>query len=299
MNHRRCAIIAHGGAGGINYPQRRKNGLIKAVSSGYGMLNQGASSLDAVEQAVMILEDTPVFNAGTGSSLNLVGEAEMDAALMTSELQFGAVGVITKVKNPIHVARLVMEKTDHLLLCGEGANQFARHMGVKHYNPTTREKKLLWQRRKKKLQSTYFLKLKNIAGYYGTVGVVAIDTNGLITAGTSTGGISLRLPGRVGDTPAIGTGTYADEHGGVSATGHGEEIMRHMLAFRTVTLMARYPVRQAGTTIIDYATNHGCQCGIIGIDQKGRVLCVNNTRAMSWCYIKNGRMKLFDSPGSC
>jgi len=288
------AIIANGGAGGINYPQRRKNGLIKAVSIGYGMLAQGASSIDVVEQAVIMLEDTTVFNAGRGSSLNLVGEAEMDAAITTSELRFGAVAAIKNVKNPIQVARLVMEHTDHLLLCGEGSMKFARLKGIKYYNPKTKEKRRLWRRKRKKFQSKYFTKLKELADRYGTIGVVAIDKNGLITVGTSTGGITLRLPGRVGDTPLIGTGTYADKNGGVSATGHGEEIMRYMLAFRTVSLMSHYPARTAGKVIIDYATKCGCQCGLIGVDKKGRILCVNNTKAMSWCYIKNGNMKMFD-----
>lgn len=294
MKRTPIAIVAHGGAGGINFPQRRKNGLMKAAGIGYGMLAQGASSIDAVEKAVMILEDVTIFNAGTGSSLNFMGEAEMDAALMTSELQFGGVGAITHVRNPIRVARLVMEKTDHLLLCGEGAIHFARHMGIKYYNPRTDEKKRLWKRMRKKLQSRYFRKLRELVEHYGTIGVVAIDTNGLITAGTSSGGITLRLPGRVGDTPLIGTGTYADEHGGVSATGHGEEIMRAMVAFRAVSLMARYPAQRAGKIVIDYATKYGCQCGLIGIDKKGRIACANNTKAMSWCSIKNGQMKLFD-----
>jgi beta-aspartyl-peptidase (threonine type) len=105
----------------------------------------------------------------------------------------------------------------------------------------------------------------------------------------------MRLPGRVGDTPVLGGGTYADQNGAVSATGHGEEIMRHLLAFRTVSHMARYPARVAGAKVLRYATIRGCRCGLIGIDRKGRLVCMNNTKAMSWCYIKNGILKVFST----
>ena len=237
---RKPAIICHGGAGGINFPQRRANGLIKATSIGYGILTQGGCSLDAVQKAVEVLEDVTIFNAGTGSSFNLQGVVEMDAGLMTSDLRFGGVGAITNVKNPIAVARMVMEHTDHLLLCGDMATEFARIMHVPKYNPKTKEKKRIWQKRKKSLTSRYFRKLESLAEKYGTVGAVAIDRHGLISVATSSGGITMRLPGRVGDTPLIGTGTYADKNGGVSATGHGEAIMRHMIAFRAVSLMQRF-----------------------------------------------------------
>jgi beta-aspartyl-peptidase (threonine type) len=287
------AIIAHGGAGGINFPARRRNGLIKAVRRGHEILREGGSSLDAVTQAAIILEDTSIFNAGTGSSLNLLGEVEMDASIMTSDLLFGAVGVIRDVKNPISVARLVMEKTDHLLLCGENAIRFARLMGVKFHNPITREKRSLWKRKKHKRESAHFKRINEFADLYGTIGVVAIDHSGMIAAATSSGGINLRLPGRVGDSPILGAGTYADRNGGVSATGHGEEIMRHLLAYRVVALMAKMPARAAGRKVMHYATEAGCECGIIGIDKKACILCINNTKAMSWCYIKNGRMHTF------
>lgn len=287
------AIIAHGGAGGVNHPTRRDRGLIRACSIGYGMLMQGRSSLDAVEQAVMVLEDVSIFNAGRGSSLNLEGVPEMDASIMTSDMRFGAVAVLTDVRYPIRVARMVMEKTDHLVLGGRNAVRFARIMGVPKYNCVTREKKRAWRRMQKKRHSAYFRKLPDLAEYYGTVGVVAIDGNGMITSGTSSGGITMRLPGRIGDTPSPGAGTYADAHGGVGATGHGEEILRHLLSFRAAQLMARYPAPVAGDKIIAYASDRKCRCGLIGIDKKGRIMCVNNTKAMSWCYIAKGRMHIF------
>ncbi|KPK72119.1 hypothetical protein AMJ87_05705 [candidate division WOR_3 bacterium SM23_60] len=293
MKKRTCAIICHGGAGGISFPQRRARGLIKATSIGYGILTQGGSSLDAAQQAIEILEDASIFNAGTGSSLNLAGNAEMDAALMTSDMRFGGIGAITDIKNPIAVARLVMEHTDHLLLCGDQALRFARIMGVPRYDPVTKEKKRIWRRQKKARGNRYFPKTKNFVKQYGTVGAVAIDTRGLISVATSSGGITLRLPGRVGDTPLIGTGTYADHYGGVSATGHGEQIMRYMIAFRAVSLMRRYAARAAAQMTMEYAKQHDCACGLIGIDKHGSVVWAHNTRAMSWCYIRGGRLRLF------
>ncbi|MDH4210469.1 MAG: isoaspartyl peptidase/L-asparaginase [candidate division WOR-3 bacterium] len=287
------AIIAHGGAGGINHARRRLRGLKEAVREGYDILYGGGSSIDAVEKAAVILEDAPIFNAGTGSYLNLSGEVEMDASIMTGELKFGAVGVIRDVKNPISIARMVMEKTDHLLLCGDNAIKFARYMGMPYHDPKTREKELIWQRGKRKRESKYFEKIWELNDYFGTIGVVAIDMNGLISVATSSGGINLRLPGRVGDTPIIGAGTYADHNGGVSTTGHGEEIMRQLLAFRAVTLMSKSRALEAGKQVLSHATKSGCRCGMVGIDKNTNILCLNNTKAMSWCYIKTGRMRAF------
>ncbi len=289
----RPVIIAHGGAGGVNFPQRRLRGLIRACRIGYQMLTQGSSSLDAVERAVMVLEDASVFNAGRGSSLNLEGVPEMDASIMTSDMKFGAVAVITDVRYPIQVARMVMEKTDHLVLGGPNAVRFARIMGVPRFDCVTREKRRVWRRMRKKLPGSYFEKIGDFAEYYGTVGVVAIDRHGMITAGTSSGGITMRMPGRIGDVPTPGAGTYADRNGGVGATGHGEEILRHLLSFRAAQLMARYPAPVAGKRVIAYATGHKCRCGLIGIDRDGRIMCVNNTREMSWVHIRNGRLSHF------
>ena len=293
MKQRDCVIIANGGAGGISFPERRRQGLIRAVSIGYGILIQGGSSVNAVVQAVTILEDTSVFNAGTGSSFNLEGEVEMDAAIMTGDRKFGAVGAIRHVRNPIQTARYVMERTDHLLLCGNNAIRFARHMQQPFYDPRTREKRRIWQKARKELKSSHFKRLCGLTDLYGTVGVVAVDSKGLICVGTSTGGITLRLPGRVGDTPLPGAGTYADAHGGVSATGHGEEIMRNMIAFRAVSMMAHRRARIVGNRIMEYATGNGCQCGLVGIDRHGDAVCVYNTQGMSWSYIKKGRLRVF------
>jgi beta-aspartyl-peptidase (threonine type) len=241
----------------------------------------------------MILEDITIFNAGTGSYLNFTGEVEMDASIMTSELKFGAVGVIKDVQNPVAVARLVMERTDHLLLCGENALRFARLMKIPYHNPVTHEKKRIWQRKKTKQESTYFKKIGEYLEMYGTIGVVAIDQRGLISAATSSGGINLRLPGRVGDTPVIGAGTYVDQNGGVSITGHGEEIMRQLLAYKVVQAMARQPASVAAKIVLDHATKNACKCGMVGISRKIEIFHLSNTKAMSWCYIKNGNMRIF------
>jgi beta-aspartyl-peptidase (threonine type) len=286
-------VIAHGGAGGLFFPQRRAWGLNQAVQRGYAILTGGGSSLDAVESAVCILEDVTIFNAGTGSTFGLTGEVEMDASIMTSKLEFGAVAAIKNVRNPIRVARLVMEKTDHMILGGEGAVRFARLLGIKYYDPKTREKRRMWQRVSRRPASDYFPSLKKWSEYYGTVGVVAIDRQGLICVGTSTGGISLHLPGRIGDTPVIGGGTYCDRNGGVSTTGHGEQIMKLLLAFRAVQYMERYPAPVAGRMALDYATRAGCRCGIVGLDKKGKILCVQNTKGMSWSQIRNGVLRSF------
>ncbi len=290
---RTIAFIAHGGSGGIDHPHRRRTGLKKAVEAGYATIDQGGSSLDAVEKAAMMLEDATIFNAGTGSCLTLDGKVEMDASVMTSDLRFGAVGAISNVKNPICVARLVMERTDHLLLCGENATRFARLMSIRRHNPVTEEKKRIWKRKRKKLKSKYFPRLPDLISYYGTIGCVAIDRHGDISVATSSGGIFLKLPGRVADSSVLGAGTYADRNGGVSATGHGEEIMRLLLAFRCVRYLDRMGAEAAGRKALAEASKHGCRCGMVGIDKHGDVLCVHNTPGMSWYYMRNGAMRSF------
>ena len=286
-------IIAHGGAGGIFYPQRRDHGLRESIQEGYEILERGGSSLDAVEHAVSMLEDFPIFNAGTGSTVGLNGTVEMDASIMTSRMEFGAVAAIRNVRNPIRLARLVMEKTDHMILSGDGAVRFARIMGVPFYNPKTPEKILMWRRARQTLKRDRSPRLQKLADEYSTVGVVALDRRGLLCVGTSTGGMPLHLPGRIGDTPVIGGGTYCDSSGGVSTTGHGEEIMKLLLAFRAVQLLQRYPAPVAGRMAIDLATKNKCRCGLVGLDRKGRIMCVQNTGGMSWCYIKSGVLKSF------
>ena len=160
-------IIVHGGAGRLKERKKHREGVKKAALTGWGVLKEGGSALDAVEAAVVIMEDDPVFNCGTGSYLNLRGEAEMDAAVMSSSLEFGAVGAIKDVKNPIKVARKVMEETDHILIVGEGAVRFAKEMGFPSHNPITDERRELWKTglramREKGESPRYFPKMSDI-----------------------------------------------------------------------------------------------------------------------------------------
>ena len=207
-------IIVHGGAGRIpkaKLPQMRA-GCRQAASIGWEALAQGKSALHAVECAITALEDNPLFNAGTGSTLNSLGEVEMDAAIMDgSSLAVGAVAAVKGIKNPIQLARKVLDDQRHILLVGEGALRFARHAGISTCPPETLivpEQKRRW------------------AEKHGTVGCVARDQAGKLAAGTSTGGIFDKLPGRVGDSPLPGCGTYADDTAAASCTGNGEAIIR-------------------------------------------------------------------------
>lgn len=234
-------IVTHAGAGS---PIEWKDGTEKAVKKGYNVLRK-KGAVDAVVEAVVVLENDPRFNAGTGSKMKLDGSIEMDAAVMTSDLSCGAVAAIKNVKNPVKVARKIME-TPHVLLAGDGATNFARKMGFKYYDPTTGKaiKKLEEVKRKlgkenfpvwaKKWKNFEYKKITETGKlgsleFTGTVGAVARGKKGFAAA-VSTGGTSFMLPGRVGDSALIGAGIYAGRHGAVCATGVGEEIIRNALA---------------------------------------------------------------------
>lgn len=288
-------IIVNGGAGSTKYADRRRKGVRQAAEAGYVLLENG-TALDAVEKAVIVMEDNPVFNAGTGSTLSLDGEIEMDACILCSDQSMGAVAAIKDVKNPIAVARKVMEETDHILLVGEGATQFAKNMGFPYYSPLTKERKKLWMESIKQLKHTqshrYFSKLGNFLETTDTVGAVAIDKAGRIACACSTGGITLHLQGRVGDTPLLGAGNYANEFGGASATGHGECIAKLLLSKTAVDLMKEYTAQTALSKALEIATQYGCRCGIIAIDKKGNVGVAYNTKWMPYAYIgKDGILK--------
>jgi beta-aspartyl-peptidase (threonine type) len=232
------AIVVHGGA--INPLDETFNrGVKEAVMEGFGILEKGGSALDAVTRTIANMEDNPIFNAGTGSWLNLAGEVEMDAIIVDGAAQTsGAVAGVRKVKNPILVARKVMEETDHILLAGEGATKFARAMGFPEYNPVTKEREQTWKEMKAKLMrgeqlsmTKYWTKISKFASS-DTVGCVALDKAGKMAAGTSSGGFPFKLPGRVGDVPVINAATFASNECGVSLTGHGEIVMHNIIARR-------------------------------------------------------------------
>ncbi len=296
------AIIVHGGAGTIKKEERIPKvmgGVREAVMAGWRELRRG-SALDAVEEAVKSLEDNPIFNAGTGSVLTLDGRVEMDAAVMRGKgLEAGAVAGIWGVKNPISVARRVMEKTDHVLLGGEGAIKFARLMGFEEYNPITEERRRQWEELRRKLiekgEAGHWKKLNELIKEYpevlrSTVGAVAFDGEEVV-AGTSTGGVFLKMFGRIGDTPLIGAGTYADEFAGASATGIGEVMIRLVLAKSATDFVhLGLDALRASEAAIGLATKYFGEnvAGIIMIDRNGNVGFSKNTKHMSVAYMKDG-----------
>ncbi len=280
------AIIVHGGAGSVTDDSlpARLEGCRAAALAGWQMLQQGSSALDAAEAAVGVLEDNPLFNAGTGSALNSLGHVEMDAAIMEGQsLRAGAVAAASGIKNPIQLARRVMEDGRHVLLAGEGASLFARQIGFPQCAPETlivdRERQR-WERK------------------HGTVGCVAYDVTGGLAVGTSTGGIFDKLPGRVGDSPLIGCGTYADDRGAASCTGHGEAIIRLLLAKRAVDYLREgaEAASAAKMAVADLADERiGGTGGIILIDRRGQVGYARNTTHMPVCVVKFGSAISVDS----
>lgn len=227
------SLIVHGGAWDI--PDETidacKSGCQRALAAGWSILAGGGSALDAVEAAVIVLEDDPVFDAGFGSHLNLDGRVECDAIVMDGQtLRAGAVAALRHIRNPIRLARQVLEHAPHMMLVGEGAERFAKSQGMPLCDPddlvADAEREAWKQCRKDKHAAAH-----HRGHEQGTVGAVAIDSRGALFAATSTGGTCCKLPGRVGDSPLIGCGCYADhEVGGVSCTGYGEAIMKIVMA---------------------------------------------------------------------
>lgn len=301
------AIIVHGGAGTIKKEEKIPKvieGVKEAALAGWKELKKG-SALDAVEEAIKSLEDNPIFNAGTGSVLTLDGKVEMDAAIMRGKtLEAGAVASIWGVKNPISVARKVMEKTDHVLLVGEGAVKFARIMGFDEYNPITEERREQWEKLREKLLKEgtipYWKKISELIKEYpevlrSTVGAVAFDGEEVV-AGTSTGGVFLKMFGRVGDTPIIGAGTYANEFAGASCTGLGEVAIKLSLAKTSVDFVRLgLSAQKASEAAIELATKYFGKdtMGIIMIDREGNVGFAKNTKHMSIAYLKEGMNEPF------
>ncbi len=299
------AVIVHGGSGKVKEHkiERAKNGVKEAALAAYRSLLTGQRALDACEIGVKALEDNPVFNAGTGAVLTLDGRCEMDAAIMVgSTYEAGAVGGVEDIKNPISLARKVMEETDHVLLVGEGAKRFASLMGFEDYNPITDERLEEWKELREKLldgKEVRWEKMKELVKRYpellsGTVGCVVLDDDGEIVAGTSTGGVFLKLIGRVGDTPMIGAGTYATPYAGASATGIGEGIMRVVLA-KMVTdfVQLGVPAPAAARAGIDMLTRTvNLSAGVIAIDRDGNIGFAKNTEHMPLAFIRDGMDKV-------
>lgn len=267
-----AVIIVHGGAG--NWPEERwpeaREGCVLAAQAGHAALSQSGSALDAVEQAVVLLEDDPIFNAGRGSHFNNAGHMEMDALICDgATLDFGAVAAIRNVSNPINVARMVMLLTEHCMLAGDGATAFAHAQGV----PFCRDDKL------------YGMRMPPSVG--DTVGAVALDDDGAIASATSTGGTRDKHPGRVGDSPLFGCGGFADDVCGISATGDGEALMRMTFASAAaIALRDGTPINDAFDALLASMKKRvGGEGGAIGIDRAGAFAACWNTVFMPWAAI--------------
>jgi L-asparaginase / beta-aspartyl-peptidase len=288
----KIAIAVHGGAGTIDrksmsYNEEKlfRDGLEFAVNSGYKVLSEGGSSIDAVQRSVMILEDNPLFNAGRGSVFNSEGKVEMDASLMDGFTgKAGAVAGVRNIKNPVGLARLVMDQSPHVLLAGRGAEEFALKMGI------ARESDLYFYTEKRYQQ--YLIASKNNEIYldhksenkFGTVGAVAVDQSGNVAAATSTGGMTNKMFGRVGDSPLIGAGTFADNNScAVSCTGHGEFFIRNVVAF-DISCLINYKglsLSEACQLVVkEKLVKAGGEGGVIAVSAKGEIALVFNSVGM-------------------
>jgi beta-aspartyl-peptidase (threonine type) len=275
------AIIVHGGAGDIKSAKRREEVPVRvdivkeSTSRGYSILKNVGSAIDAVVTAVKVLEDNPVFDAGKGSYLNEEGEVEMDAGIMDgSSLSIGAVAGIKRVKNPIELARVVMEKSPYNFLIGEGAEEFGKKFGIK-FMP---------------LYYFYTERLIQIfEGRFGdTVGAVALDDTGRIAVAVSTGGTPNKYKGRIGDSPLVGSGFYANNLYGAVTTGIGEDIMKVVLSFRIMLYYPKIPFENAVRLVIEDLTKVQGHGGIIALDKDGNISFAYNTEGMFRAYIKDG-----------
>ncbi len=284
------AMIVHGGAWNIpaELLAAHRNGCREAALRGWRVLQDGGSALDAVEAAVRYLEDDPVFDAGTGSFLNEDGQVELDAGIMDgSTLAAGAVGAVHRVHNPITLARRVLE-SEHVLIVGSGAERFAEKAGIPLGDGADliveREKRLWEGLRAGALDAEEVLFGKQALS---TVGAVALDAQGDMAAGTSTGGSLNKWPGRVGDVPLVGSGFYATEGGGASCTGWGEGIMRITMAKHAVDLMAngKSAMVAAGDSIRLLSEKLHGSAGIILLDRDGNVGHAHSTKHMAYAYL--------------
>ena len=290
MNDRsRLALVVHGGAWEIpaDAAEACRAGVRRAAERGWAALERGGTALDACEQAVLALEDDPAFDAGVGSHLNRDGRVQLDAILMDGQtLKSGAVAGVERLRNPIHVARLVLERSEHMLLVGPGAEQFAVEMGVSVCNPSelviAREVER-WYKEKHEMQVGPALRARKT----GTVGAVARDAAGSLAAATSTGGSPCKYPGRVGDSPLIGCGCYADNQtGAVSATGYGEHIMKVLLAKAASDRLAagadpQAAAEQSLALLRERTEGTG---GLIVVDKDGRLGAAFTTPHMAYAF---------------
>ena len=304
----RIGFMIHGGAGVIRRgsltPEREKEyraKLKEAVEAGYAALRSGKDGIDAVEAAIVILEDSPLFNAGKGAVFTADGKNELDASVMLGKNQnAGAVAGLRRIKNPIKLARGVMEKSVHVMMIGDGAEAFAKTLKLEFV-----PEKYFWTQRRwdslqraiereKKKDGSLSALLDQPEYKFGTVGAVALDRKGNLTAGTSTGGMTYKRFGRVGDVPVIGAGTYAkNQTAAVSATGHGEYFIRLGVAKEISSLMEyrAMPIQKAADIVVHKQLQKmGGDGGVIAIDKFGNMAVSFNSEGMYRAYIgKDGK----------
>lgn len=290
-------LVIHGGAGTIlksNMTLEKETEYIsklnEALQTGYKILDNGGSSLDAVVAVINIMEDSPLFNAGKGAVLTEKGVAELDASIMDGKtLKAGAIAGIKHVKNPITLARLVMDKSPHVMMIGEGAEEFAKENNIEMVENSYFITPNRWKQYQK-MKETQEKKVKEEK--HGTVGCVALDKNGNLAAGTSTGGMMMKKFGRVGDSPIIGAGTFADNNTcAVSGTGYGEYFIRLNIARDVSDLIAYKNLSlndAANEVIMNKLPKLGGDGGIIAIDKNGNIAMPFNTEGMYRGYFMNG-----------
>jgi beta-aspartyl-peptidase (threonine type) len=297
-------IVIHGGAGVITpdrlTPEKEKLAratLEQALRAGQKVLAEGGSALDAITQAIVVMENSGVMNAGKGAVRTTAKKCELDASIMDGTTgQAGAVANVTTIKNPVLAARAVMEKTPHVLLIGKGAEAFAKQQGLEQVD-STYFINLLGARQKGAEDNA----IPNAMGYdsprkYGTVGALALDQQGRLAAATSTGGMEGKMPGRVGDAPIIGAGTFADSLVAVSCTGHGEYYIRNSIAFDIAARMhyQKATLATAANAVMwNVLERKGGKGGLIALDAKGNVAMPFNTPGMYRGYLKSdGSMEI-------
>lgn len=296
-------MVMHGGAGTIlkknMTPEKEaayRATMTKALQTGYDAIRDGKSSLDAVELAIHVLEDSPLFNAGKGAVFTHEGKNEMDAAVMDGKsLKAGAVAGVTTIRNPISAARAVMEKSEHVMMAGKGAEDFAKLAGLTLVAPAYFHTEERWQGLQQALKQDSMkavldhdkqsMKLGTINPdfKFGTVGAVALDNAGNLAAGTSTGGMTNKRYGRIGDAPIIGAGTYANNAtSGISGTGWGEFYIRTVLAHDLSAMMEyqKLSVEEAAKRVISKMGKLGGDGGLIALDKEGHVAMEFNTAGM-------------------
>ncbi|RQO78775.1 beta-aspartyl-peptidase [Pedobacter sp. KBW01] len=297
-------MVIHGGAGTIlkkNMSAEKEAAYIavltQALQAGYGQIKAGKTSLDAVEATIHVLENDPHFNAGKGAVFTHDGRNELDAAIMDGKtLMAGAVAGVTTIKNPISAARAVMEKSEHVMLVGAGADLFAKEVGLEIVDPKYFWTKERWEGLQKAIQEdstkavldhgskkSELFGVKNLDYKFGTVGCVALDKAGNLAAGTSTGGMTNKKYGRVGDAPIIGAGTYCNnETAGISCTGWGEFYIRNVVA-KTISDLMEYKglsVVEASKIALDKVDKMGGNGGLIALDKQGNMTMPFNTDGM-------------------